>query len=114
MLNELLNGMKPGTAEWTENRLYGQWYREQGDWAALLYPGEGDHNYPRWDVYVWLHRYGILETPRNRQVFECVPSGDSLRHDPGSLERAKRLADAMLAKRAPGAASSASTEDGKQ
>lgn len=102
MINEMLNGIVPGATEWAGNSVYGTFYRAQGAWCAYVSPSELDH-YPGWDVDVWLHRYGPNEHQSNQLAHEHVTSSSAVERTTASLDRAMRLADAMLARRQPGA-----------
>ena len=98
-LNQALMGINPGSAEWSGSSLYDTWYREQGDWCAIVYPGER-HNSPGWDIDVWLRLKGPNE-PGNLLAHEHVTSGSALERTNTSRERALQMADRMLQSRSP-------------
>ena len=99
-LNQALNGIAPGATEWAGSSIYDTWYREQGDWCAIVYPDEREH-WPGWSVDVWLHHKGPNE-PGNLLTTEHVTSGSRLERTAQSRVNALRLADSMLASRGPG------------
>ena len=91
-----LNGIVPGAAEWVGSSIYNTWYREQGDWCAMVSPGEL-HDRPGWDVDVWLRKFGPLDFPASRIKHDHVTSGSPIERTVASLPRALKRADTMLA-----------------
>ena len=81
-------------AEWAGHSATGTWYRTQGQWCALVSPGEV-HGWPGWDVDVWRADVSPLD-PFADLAHAHLASG--ARHDrtPASLTRALRRADEML------------------
>jgi hypothetical protein len=80
--------------EWGGSSVGGTWYRTQGQWCALVSPGEAN-GWPGWDVDVWLSGLSPLG-PAADLTHAHLASG--ARHDrtPASLTRALRRADEML------------------
>lgn len=101
MLNELINGFKPGATEWTENLLYGNWYREQGQWRADLSVFESRYTL-YWGINVWLKSKGPNARDNNlayHSIKCCVipiAQSDIDCAIARALVHAKAYADAML------------------
>jgi hypothetical protein len=88
-------GVFPGAREWTESADHGSWYRELGDWAALVYP---DRKESRWRMRVWLRHKRPDEG--GNAMSESSIGYFSIGGDPQSLDMARGTCDRILANRA--------------
>jgi hypothetical protein len=109
-LNQALMGIRPGSKEWFGSSIYDTWYREQGDWCAIVYPSEQGHR-PGWGVDVWLRLKGPNE-PGNLLTHGQVASESAVERTNRSREQALRMANSMLERRVPAAGDS--TEGGAE
>lgn len=89
---ELLEGITPGAAEWTESTC-NQWYREINDWCVLIHPAEIRHH-ASFTIHVWLKQYGIIEKP-GLKVICTLPCKTMTDYDNVTLSQAKALADKL-------------------
>jgi hypothetical protein len=98
-LHQALNGVVPGATEWTHAPMFGSWYREQGDWAAII-DESGEPYKPKWWIHVWLKGRGLGEPKeRNRMSTDSVPCYWLNPYDDVTLAKAKQIADEMLSAR---------------